>query len=71
MVPTTLTTDEWDDDRLRAEFDPFGTITSCRVMKDDKGVSKVSNPWPRSPDRRTSVSSATLLPTRRPKLSPR
>ena len=32
--------DEWDDERLRAEFDPFGTITSCRVMKDDKGASK-------------------------------
>jgi polyadenylate-binding protein len=32
--------DEWDDERLRTEFDPFGTITSCRVMKDDKGASK-------------------------------
>lgn len=32
--------DEWDDERLRAEFDPFGTITSCKVMKDEKGVSK-------------------------------
>lgn len=32
--------DEWDDERLRAEFDSFGTITSCRVMRDDKGASK-------------------------------
>ena len=36
-----LIVDEWDDDRLRAEFDPFGTITSCKVMKDEKSVSKV------------------------------
>lgn len=28
--------DDWDDDRLRAEFDAFGTITSCKVMRDDK-----------------------------------
>jgi polyadenylate-binding protein len=32
--------DEWDDDRLRSEFEPFGSITSCRVMKDEKGVSR-------------------------------
>ncbi|ORY35791.1 hypothetical protein BCR39DRAFT_512165 [Naematelia encephala] len=32
--------DEWDDDRLRAEFDSFGTITSCKVMKDENGVSR-------------------------------
>jgi len=32
--------DNVDDDKLRAEFAPFGTITSCRVMKDDKGNSK-------------------------------
>ncbi|EIW67212.1 hypothetical protein TREMEDRAFT_40410 [Tremella mesenterica DSM 1558] len=32
--------DEWDDDRLRAEFDSFGTITSCKVMKDERGVSR-------------------------------
>lgn len=32
--------DEWDDERLKTEFDTFGTITSCKVMKDDKGVSK-------------------------------
>jgi polyadenylate-binding protein len=25
---------------LNAEFAPFGTITSCRIMKDDKGASK-------------------------------
>jgi len=25
-----------DDEKLRAEFAPFGTITSCRIMKDDK-----------------------------------
>lgn len=32
--------DTIDDDKLRAEFEPFGTVTSCKVMKDDKGVSK-------------------------------
>lgn len=37
---TKLTIDEWDDERLRAEFDSFGTITSCRVMRDEKGASK-------------------------------
>jgi len=29
-----------DDERLRKEFSTFGTITSAKVMKDDKGVSK-------------------------------
>jgi polyadenylate-binding protein len=29
-----------DDDKLRTEFTPFGTITSARVMRDDKGESK-------------------------------
>lgn len=28
--------DNVDDDKLRAEFAPFGTITSCKVMRDDK-----------------------------------
>ncbi|KAJ3819794.1 polyadenylate binding protein [Lentinula raphanica] len=32
--------DHVDDDKLRAEFEPFGTITSCKVMRDDKGTSK-------------------------------
>lgn len=32
--------DDLDDDKLRTEFEPFGTVTSCKVMKDDKGVSK-------------------------------
>ncbi|KAF5373548.1 hypothetical protein D9758_000598 [Tetrapyrgos nigripes] len=32
--------DDFDDDKLRAEFEPFGTITSCKVMRDDKGTSK-------------------------------
>ncbi|KAI0035914.1 hypothetical protein K488DRAFT_82527 [Vararia minispora EC-137] len=32
--------DDVDDDKLRAEFEPFGTITSCKVMRDDKGTSK-------------------------------
>jgi polyadenylate-binding protein len=27
-----------DDEKLRAEFAPFGTITSCRIMKDDKAA---------------------------------
>jgi polyadenylate-binding protein len=32
--------DDVDDEKLRAEFEPFGTITSCKVMRDDKGISK-------------------------------
>lgn len=32
--------DDMDDDKLRAEFEPFGTITSCKVMRDEKGTSK-------------------------------
>lgn len=32
--------DDIDDERLRAEFEPFGTITSAKVMRDDKGTSK-------------------------------
>jgi polyadenylate-binding protein len=32
--------DDIDDDKLRAEFEPFGTITSCKVMRDEKGTSK-------------------------------
>lgn len=29
-----------DEDRLRVEFGPFGTISSCKVMQDDTGVSR-------------------------------
>lgn len=32
--------DDVDDEKLRAEFEPFGTITSCKVMRDEKGTSK-------------------------------
>jgi polyadenylate-binding protein len=32
--------DEYDDEKLQNEFTPFGTITSCKVMKDEKGTSK-------------------------------
>lgn len=32
--------DETDDEKLRAVFSVFGPITSCRVMKDAKGVSR-------------------------------
>jgi polyadenylate-binding protein len=32
--------DDMDDEKLRGEFEAFGTITSCKVMRDDKGVSK-------------------------------
>ncbi|EJD02338.1 polyadenylate binding protein [Fomitiporia mediterranea MF3/22] len=32
--------DDMDDDKLRAEFEPFGTITSCKIMRDEKGTSK-------------------------------
>ncbi|KAG5652254.1 hypothetical protein H0H81_005649 [Sphagnurus paluster] len=32
--------DDVDDEKLRAEFEPFGTVTSCKVMRDDKNASK-------------------------------
>lgn len=32
--------DEIDDDRLRGEFEPYGAITSAKVMRDEKGTSK-------------------------------
>ncbi|KZV69493.1 polyadenylate binding protein [Peniophora sp. CONT] len=32
--------DDVDDERLRGEFEPFGAITSCKVMRDEKGTSK-------------------------------
>jgi polyadenylate-binding protein len=32
--------DDVDDEKLRAEFEAFGTITSCKVMRDEKGTSK-------------------------------
>ncbi|KAJ1297726.1 hypothetical protein BS78_01G398900 [Paspalum vaginatum] len=32
--------DEVDDDALRARFNEFGSITSAKVMRDDKGISR-------------------------------
>lgn len=32
--------DDIDDDRLRSEFSPYGTITSCKIMRDEKGFSR-------------------------------
>ncbi|KAI0831334.1 hypothetical protein BC628DRAFT_1353259 [Trametes gibbosa] len=32
--------DDIDDERLRQEFEPFGAITSAKVMRDEKGTSK-------------------------------
>ncbi|KAJ7905560.1 polyadenylate-binding protein [Mycena olivaceomarginata] len=32
--------DDVDDEKLRAEFEPFGSVTSCKVMRDEKGTSK-------------------------------
>lgn len=32
--------DDVSEEKLQAEFEPFGQITSCKIMMDDKGVSK-------------------------------
>jgi RNA recognition motif-containing protein len=32
--------DKVDDDTLRERFDEFGNITSVKIMRDDKGISK-------------------------------
>jgi polyadenylate-binding protein len=32
--------DDMDDDKLRAEFELYGTITSSKIMRDEKGTSK-------------------------------
>ncbi|KAG5651706.1 hypothetical protein H0H81_007711 [Sphagnurus paluster] len=32
--------DDVDDEKLRAEFEPFGTVTSCKVMRDERNISK-------------------------------
>ena len=32
--------DDVDDEKLRTEFEVFGTVTSCKVMRDEKGTSK-------------------------------
>ncbi|SCZ89565.1 BZ3500_MvSof-1268-A1-R1_Chr1-1g01261 [Microbotryum saponariae] len=32
--------DDVTEEKLQAEFEPFGQITSCKIMADDKGVSK-------------------------------
>ncbi|KAH0587204.1 Protein phosphatase PP2A regulatory subunit B [Termitomyces sp. 'cryptogamus'] len=32
--------DDVDDEKLRAEFEPFGTITSAKVMRDNQSISK-------------------------------
>jgi len=32
--------DTIDDEKLRKEFEPYGTITSAKIMYDDKGISK-------------------------------
>jgi polyadenylate-binding protein len=32
--------DDVDDEKLRGEFEPFGTVTSCKVMRDEKNTSK-------------------------------
>jgi polyadenylate-binding protein len=32
--------DDIDDDKLREEFAVYGTITSCKIMRDDKGQSR-------------------------------
>ena len=32
--------DDMEDEKLRGEFEPFGTITSAKIMRDEKGHSK-------------------------------
>ncbi|KNE66048.1 polyadenylate-binding protein, cytoplasmic and nuclear [Allomyces macrogynus ATCC 38327] len=32
--------DEVDDEQLRSEFSAFGTITSAKVMREDKGTTR-------------------------------
>ncbi|KAM0756209.1 polyadenylate binding protein [Meredithblackwellia eburnea MCA 4105] len=32
--------DDVTEEKLQAEFEPFGQITSCKIMSDEKGVSK-------------------------------
>jgi polyadenylate-binding protein len=32
--------DDVDDEKLRGEFEPFGSVTSCKVMRDEKNTSK-------------------------------
>ncbi|KLO14704.1 polyadenylate binding protein [Schizopora paradoxa] len=32
--------DELEDEKLKAEFEPFGTVTSFKIMRDEKGASK-------------------------------
>ena len=32
--------DDVDDEKLRKEFSKFGTITSCKIMRSDKGLSR-------------------------------
>ncbi|KAH0438979.1 hypothetical protein IEQ34_025989 [Dendrobium chrysotoxum] len=32
--------EEFDDERLREEFAPFGTITSCKIMRAPSGISR-------------------------------
>lgn len=32
--------DDMDDEKLRTEFEPYGTITSYKIMRDEKGTSK-------------------------------
>jgi RNA recognition motif-containing protein len=37
--------DSVDDDKLRSEFEPFGTITSAKVMKVRRGVLGTLSSW--------------------------
>lgn len=32
--------DDWDEEKLKTEFGQFGTITSCKVMRDEKNLSR-------------------------------
>lgn len=58
--------DEVTDEELRGHFSQYGTITSSKVMRDDKGINKgfgfVCFSNPEEAKRAVNTSQGTLLP---------